>query len=269
MVVQVIVAELPVMFVAVRAEMVGAVVSRTIVSDIAAVDQLPAASMNWTNTVLVPAPVVRVQAFVVAKGSAVEKAPVPVLENRICVTLLNASAAESVSVTFLLLVAVAPLLMTIVPVGAWLSTVMNLSVVVVVLPDMSVRTRLQPVRAVGCRCRVPGNAVGRRAVRGAEIGAIQQELHAGDPDIVRRACRHRYGACNGRVRRRRRQRHSRRCHVRPGRAERRHHVGLDLILGECMIGDPHIVDAAGKFITGHARAPTDGHIGSSSSVATR
>ena len=52
MVVQVIVAELPVMLLAVRPEMVGAVVSRTIVSDIAAVDQLPTELMNWTNTVL-------------------------------------------------------------------------------------------------------------------------------------------------------------------------------------------------------------------------
>ena len=131
-------AELPVMLLAVRPEMFGAVVSRTIVSDIAGVDQLPTESMNWTNTVLVPAPLLRVQAFVAAKGSAVEKAPVPVLENRICVTLLKASDAESVSVAFLLFVAVAPLLMTIVPVGAWLSTVMDLSVVVAVLPEMSV-----------------------------------------------------------------------------------------------------------------------------------
>ena len=53
-------------------------------------------------------------------------------------TLLKASDAESVSVAFLLFVAVAPLLMTIVPVGAWLSTVMDLSVVVAVLPEMSV-----------------------------------------------------------------------------------------------------------------------------------
>ena len=229
MVVQVIVAELPVIFVAVRAEIVGAVVSSTIVSDIAAVDQLPAASMNWTNTVLVPAPVVSVQAFVVAKVSAVEKAPVPVLENRICVTLLNASDAESVSVTFLLLVAVAPLLMTIVPVGAWLSTVIE--------PVGRGRgiacsvggPRLQPVRAVGCRCRVPGNAVRRRAVRGAEIGAIQQELHAGDPDIVRCTCRNRYCACDCRIRRRRRQRHSWRCHrpARTGRAASPCRSGFD------------------------------------------
>ena len=27
-----------------------------------------------------------------------------------------------------------------------------------------------------------------------------------------------------------------------------------------MIGDPHIIDAAVKFKTGHARAPSDGHI---------
>jgi hypothetical protein len=107
--------------------------------------------MNWTNTDFVPVPLLRVHAFVVAKGSGVEKAPVPVLENRICVTLLNASDAESVSVTFLLLVAEAPLLMTIVPVGAWLSTVMNLSGVVAALPELSVAracSRCVPLVAV-------------------------------------------------------------------------------------------------------------------------
>src|SRR5262249_37715349 len=98
-----------------------------------------------------PAPLLSVQAFVVAKGSAVEKAPVPVFENRICVTLLKASDAESVSVAFLLLVAVAPLLMTTVPVGARLSTVTEIAAVVAVFPDVS--------RARACSVCVPFDAV--------------------------------------------------------------------------------------------------------------
>ena len=64
-VVQVMVAALAEMPVAVTAEMVGAVVSRTMVS-VNAADQLPAASRNWTYTVLTPAPVVSVQALLVA-----------------------------------------------------------------------------------------------------------------------------------------------------------------------------------------------------------
>ena len=89
-----------------RAEIVGAAVSSTIVS-VAAADQLPTASMNWTNTVLLPSPVASVHDLVAAKASAVEYV-VPVFEKRICVTALSASVAASDSVTVLLFVAAAP-----------------------------------------------------------------------------------------------------------------------------------------------------------------
>ena len=68
-----------------------------------------------------PAPVVSVHVFVVAKDSAVEYDE-PVFEKRICVTPLVASEAASVSVALVLLVAPAPPLITTLPAGAWLST---------------------------------------------------------------------------------------------------------------------------------------------------
>jgi hypothetical protein len=101
---------------AVTAEIVGAVVSNTIVL-VTDPDQLPAPSLYCTYTVFVPAPVASVHAFVVAYVSAVEKLD-PVFENRICVTPLSASLADSVSVTAVVFVTVAPLLITTVPVGA-------------------------------------------------------------------------------------------------------------------------------------------------------
>ena len=69
---------------------------------------------------MVPAPLVNVQVLVVANGSAVVK-EVPVLENRICVTALCVSDAESVSNAVRLEVAPAPPWMTMVPVGVWVS----------------------------------------------------------------------------------------------------------------------------------------------------
>ncbi len=108
-------AEPPVTLVEVTLDRVGAVVSRTIAS-VNDPDQLPMASLNWTNTVLVPAPIVSVQVFVVAYASSTEKL-VPVLENRMLVTGPGLSVAASVSVDVLLLVAAAPPLIAMVPVG--------------------------------------------------------------------------------------------------------------------------------------------------------
>src|SRR5690242_4331708 len=106
--------------VVVRDEIVGAVVSSTIVSVMACDDQLPAVSLNWTKTVLVPAPDDSVQVFVVAYASAVEN-ELPVFEKRIWVTALWSSVAASVSVAVRLFVAAAPPLITMVPVGGLVS----------------------------------------------------------------------------------------------------------------------------------------------------
>jgi len=67
----VITAELVVMAVAATAEIVGALLSRTIVS-VKPDDQFPTASLYWTETVFVPDPELRVHTFVAAKDSGVE-----------------------------------------------------------------------------------------------------------------------------------------------------------------------------------------------------
>ena len=130
-----IVAELPVMFVEVTAEMVGATVSNVMVL-VTALDQLPAGSSNSAYTVFTPSPVVSVQAAVVAYDWAVEKL-VPVFENRICETVPELSVADKVSVEDLELVADAPPSITTEPVGAWLSTVTVTGVEIAVLPAAS------------------------------------------------------------------------------------------------------------------------------------
>ena len=135
----------------------------------------------------------------------------PSLEKRICVTGPIASEAVSVSVTVGLKVEAVLLLMTTVPVGAWLSTVTLTRVVIVVLPEVS-RARAPPAcaRPVGCGRRVPRQAVGRGGVLAAERIAVEQELHAGDCDVVggRGGQRHRAGeigtrsgSCPGHARR--------------------------------------------------------------------
>ena len=74
--------------------------------------------------------------MVVAYASAVEK-PVLEFENRICDTGPALSVAESVNVAVRELVTAAPPLITIVPVGAWLSTVTLTTVATPVLPAAS------------------------------------------------------------------------------------------------------------------------------------
>ena len=75
----------------------------------------------------------------------------PSLEKRICVTAPCVSEADSVKVTVVLFVAGALPLMTTEPVGARLSTVTEIAVVVAVFPDVS--------RARACSVCVPLDAV--------------------------------------------------------------------------------------------------------------
>ena len=178
------VAELLVILVAVRAEMVGAVVSSTIVSVIAAVDQLPAPSMNWTYTVLVPAAVESVHVFVVAYASAVEN-EVPVLEKRICVTLLSASVADRVRVTVSAVGGRRTSVDDDRP-GGSLVVDGDVNRCVCRVAGRIARTRREDMCSVCCRRRVPGTAVRRRRIFGAKGDAVQQELHASDTDIVGR-----------------------------------------------------------------------------------
>ena len=76
---------------------------------------------------------------------------VPSLEKRICVTRPCVSEADSVKVTVVFFVAGALPLMTTEPVGARLSTVTEIAVVVAVFPDVS--------RARACSVCVPFVAV--------------------------------------------------------------------------------------------------------------
>jgi hypothetical protein len=95
---------------------------RLMASD-ASADTFPAASRTWTKTCLPPAPSDSVQEAVAAKGRQADQAPVAPLRNRIWDRPLPGagSVAAMVSVTALVVVAVAPLLIWIVPLGATVS----------------------------------------------------------------------------------------------------------------------------------------------------
>ena len=118
------------------------------------------------------------------------------------------------------------------------------------------------MRAIRCRRRVPGNAIGRRGVLGAQQIAVQQKLHAGHANVVggvgrnadrarddRRGWRREGDGRCGRIGPRSRAR------------QRRYHVRLDLVWRERMIGNADIINAADEFVPRHPRAPPDGDVG--------
>ncbi len=98
---------------------VGAVVSRAMAAS-TAVDQFPALSWTLAETVLMPSPAERVQAFEVLKVSGVDQVPVSFLN---WITVASGEAVRF-RVTAALLVREAPLLMPSVIVGAVVSRVM-------------------------------------------------------------------------------------------------------------------------------------------------
>ena len=81
--------------------------------------------------------------------------------------------------------------------GGGLLTVTETPADVVCLPDASRATAVMHVGAVGGARACSTTGVGRRRIRGAEVGAVQQELHARDADVVCRGGLNRDGAEDG------------------------------------------------------------------------